>query len=496
MYTTVRAKVFQDNTGMMMEIPVIITECGVLRPLLGYFLETAHTRSFSWMQKTIQAVGLLLDYMAANHDRFEDPKELFRLFVQRLYIGTIGEDGTDPSGLYWLPKSTSVVNLLAGQLSAFSGWMATNLGASPLNPWREATSYEGMLQWAAYHHRYSQSFLSHTWDIKKASLTAKQARNTVLRRAPKREDHDEAKYFPEEHIADLLFKGFIVPGKQKSRRIEERLNLRDILITILMHYGGVRASEPFHLYVHDVQPDPLHPGRAMVRIYHPSEGLAPNDWLDAKGKRIKCNREAYLRGKYGMRPRDQYFSTDQLHAGWKGNLLESTQNYMHVHWFPTWSGELFLKLWNVFIIQRALKDCNHPFAFVTGAGNPYSLDTFMTNHARAVKRIGLEPSKILGTTPHGHRHAYGQRMVVADIDPSIRKKALHHKSLTSQAVYSEMKQTSVSAIFDRATRTLAEGKTSSIAEPDLLMYGFEDVDPFGLLSGQRPKLLRNNKWPA
>jgi hypothetical protein len=48
-------------------------------------------------------------------------------------------------------------------------------------------------------------------------------------------------------MVDLLFKGFIVPGKQKSPRIEERLNLRDILITMLLHYGGLaheRAIPP------------------------------------------------------------------------------------------------------------------------------------------------------------------------------------------------------------------------------------------------------------
>lgn len=471
-----------------MEIPVIITETGPLQPLLDFLMEKAHVRSFSWMQKMTQAVGLLLDYMAANHECFDDPKALFQSFVQRLYSGTIGEDGLDPSGLFWLPKSAAIVRQLANQLSNLSDWMAQRQGTTKINPWREATCYEEMLNWAAYHQKHGRSFLGHTWDRKRASEAAKRAKNIILKRNSK-VDHDGVKYFPDDRIMDLLFKGFIVPGKQKSRRLEERLNLRDIIITILMHFGGVRVSEPFHLYVHDVQPDPLHPERAMVRIYHPSEGLAPDDWYDASGKLIKCNREAYLRGKYGMRPRNQYFPTDQFHAGWKGNLLDSRMHFIHIHWFPTWSGGMFLKLWNIFLIQRALKDCDHPFAFVTKEGNPYSPDSFVRAHARAIERIGLMPTKMLGTSPHGHRHAYGQRMTDAEIDPFIRKKALHHNSLESQLVYTEPQTNKVTQILNNATKALNDGET--LPPPDYLKYGFEDVDPMGLLSGPNPKLRRS-----
>jgi site-specific recombinase XerD len=486
-HTTVRAKVHRDNTGIIMEIPVIITEAGPLNPLLDFLLEKAHGRSFSWMQKMTQAVGLLLDYMDANHGCFEDPKELFQTFVQRLYTGTVGEDGLDPSGLFWFPKPAYLVRQLTNQLSDFSDWMAERLDTKPLNPWRDATRYEEMLNWAAYYQKHGRSFLGHTWYRERASEAAKRAKNTLLKRGQKI-DYDGVKFFPDDRIMDLLFKGFIVPGKQKSRRFEERLNLRDILITVLMHFGGVRVSESFHLYVHDVLPDPLHPERAMVRIYHPSEGLAPNDWHDAKGKVIKCNRDAYLRGKYAIRPRDQYFSTDQLHAGWKGNLLDSKAHFMHIHWFPTWSGELFLKLWNLFLIQRALKDCDHPFAFVTEEGKPYAVDSFVRTHARAVERIGLTPAKILGTTPHGHRHAFGQRMTDAGIDPIIIKKALHHKSLESQVVYTEPQVDKVTQMLDNATKALNNGQ--SLPPPDVLKYGFEDVDPMGFLSGSKPKLRR------
>lgn len=486
-HTTVRAKIHRDNTGIVTEIPVIITESGPLQPLIGYLLERSHSRSFSWMQKMTQSVGLLLDYMAANHDCFDDPKELFQTFVQRLYTGTAGEDGTDHSGLYWQGMSLSLVRQLTFQLSDFSDWMAEKQGTKPLNPWREATRFEEMLNWAAWHQQHNRAFLAHTWDRKGASHAVKRARNALLKRTPVI-DHERVKRFPEDRIEELLFKGFIVPGKQASRRIEIRLNLRDILITMLMHYGGVRMSEPFHLYVHDVLPDPFHPDRAYVRIFHPSEGVAPPDWFDVKDQPIRCNREAYLRGKYGMRPRDQYFPTDQLHAGWKGNALDSKAHFMDVHWYPTWTGELFMKLWILYMAQRVQKTCDHPFAFITEKGKPYAIDSFGRAHRRAVERIGMTPAKAIGTTPHGHRHAYGQRLTDAEIDPIFRKKALHHKSLESQIVYTEPDRARLTKMLDAATKRLEAGQT--LPPPDFMAYGFEDVDPLGLMSGSNPKLRR------
>lgn len=348
-HTQIRAKVIRDNTGIAMELPVIMTEYGPLHPLIDYLLLHSHSKSPAWQQKVVQAVGLLLDYMAANYSCFEDPKELFTSFVQRLYSGTIGDNGADPSGLYWLPRERNIVKQLSSQVAAFSDWLSEQKGAEPLNPWRRATTFEEMLNWAAFHQRHSRTFLGHTWDMNRASETAQKARNTQLKRNPKME-RDGVKYFPEDKFEDLLFKGFIVPGYQKSPRIEERLNLRDILITLLQHYGGLRISEPFHLFVHDVLPDPRDPERALVRIFHPSEGIAPDDWLDEKGNPIKCTRGKYLRGKHLLIPRNEYPQCDLRHAGWKEPLLDGRQRFMYVHWFPSWAGKFFLKLWNIYLI--------------------------------------------------------------------------------------------------------------------------------------------------
>ncbi len=487
-HVVARYKVVRDNTGIVTEIPVILTEHGPLMPLVHYLLKHRHILSESTIGKLVQAVGLLVDFMEANH-YYEDPKALFQDFAQRLYTGTVGVDGIDPSDLYWNGRQPSVVRALVNQLSKFSDWMAEEqLGAKPLNPWRQATGAEERLAWAAWHHRRNRAFLAHAMSREAAELNMTRARNTLLQRTPVI-DHETVKRFPEDHISDLLFKGFIVAGKNKSPHITERLNLRDILITLLMHYGGLRMSEPFHLYVHDVLPDPMNPKRAWVRVFHPSLGHAPNDWLDAKGKPVRCGRAAYLRGKWGMLPRTEHPSTHTLHAGWKDNALDSSGQYMDVNWFPGWAGELFWMLWVFYMAQRAQLHCDHPFAFVTLKGKPLGKNAFEKAHKAAVKRIGLIPAKALGTSPHGHRHAFGQRLADANIDPILRKKALHHKSLESQIVYTEPNRAKLSRLLDAATQCALNGETgSTLLPPDFLAYGLQDVDPLGLMSGPSPKL--------
>jgi len=485
---TLRAKVFRkDVHDSFIELPVVFTEDGPLLPLIDYMLKFEQ-RSASWRAKLAQGICLLIEYMQVNSHCFDDPAELFRGFVTRLSCGTINETGGDPGGLYWLGSSDQVTRHLVQLLSNFFDWTHKKSGTTALNPWREATSAEQRLAWAAWQHQRDRSFLGHTWDRDKAAMAVARARDTLLKRAPLI-DHEPVKRFPEDSISDLLWRGFIVPGKQKSPRIEERLNLRDILITMLLHYGGLRVSEPFQLYVHDVMPDPFDAQRAYVRIFHPSDGLAPHDWLDAKGKAIHCIREAYLRGKFGMRPRDQYFHTHSRYAGWKDNALSSSMHFIDVHWFPSWAGGVFMKLWILYMTQRAQLACNHPFAFVTENGDPYSIDTFKHQHGRAVERIGLEAAKALGTTPHGHRHAYGQRCSDLGVNPMVIMKAMHHKSLESQAVYTTPGREKVrQAILEAEKRNELGGGLS--APPDFLSYGFEDVDPLGLLSGKSPKLIR------
>ena len=78
------------------------------------------------------------------------------------------------------------------------------------------------------------------------------------------------KSFPPGRIDDLLWNGLTRYGFETSDVVYERLDLKNVLITMLMHYGGLRLSECFHLWVEDVVP--WEDGTALVKIFHPDKG--------------------------------------------------------------------------------------------------------------------------------------------------------------------------------------------------------------------------------
>lgn len=487
-HVRVTASVIDDNTGIKTRIPVILLEEAghytALMSLVDYLLAHSQARSPSWMDKMCQIVGMLLDYTQANHASFEKPATLFETFAKRVYTGTIGEDGRDASGLYWFPKRTATGKVLLNMLSEFSDWLSKEYGTSPLNPWRDATTYEHRLNWAAFINKSQRSFLGHLDSYADAAEAAKQARNVRQRQTP-RGDHGETKAFPDDRFMELLFVGFTVPGKQHSPDVVERYDWRGICITILMHWGGLRVSEPFHLWVEDVVTNPLKPDEALVRVYHPVDGAAPHDFKGPNG-RFMANREAYLQARYpGYQPRIREAGNRQ--AGWKNPRLDDiSQKFMYVHWLPAGiAGRLFLQAWKLYMYQRMrarIGADKHPWLFVSfrGAqkGEPYTMDSYRDAHARAVRRINLEPAKLNGTTEHGHRHAYGQRTRRSAVGELVTQRGLHHRSLESQAVYTEPSIFEVTSALETATEALASGE-------HLPMVG--DLDAFILSERADPK---------
>jgi len=493
-FVSIRAKVLSDSTGAISEIPVLLTNEGPLQPLVDYLLWRRHDRSLAWMRKVVQDVVLLLTYMKLNAGHYRDPEGLFHGFIQRLYSGTVGADGIDPSGLYWRPHNHRVIGNMLTRLTDFSNWVADRQGTTTLNPVRTASSYDELVAIAASTARRNRAFLGHAWRSMSAGQ-ARVSRSTLARRPPKVSVSDDAVAFPEKHFDDLLFHGFRRRRGEGRDDLGRRLNLRDCLITLLMHGAGFRLSECFHLWLDDVRPNPVDPTTAQVHIHHPSLGEAPNDWFDERSNPIKCNRATYLAGRYALRPRNEVMN--KHYAGWKDPSLDGSY-YMEAHWFQPELGRLFLNLWKLYLRELVHIPRSHPYAFVVQerdtAGDMYCIDNYKQAHARAVRRIGLIPAKALGTTPHGHRHAYGRRLTRGSVSPLVKQKALHHKSVGSQVVYTAPNATDVSNALNEATQVLdglvAEGRhvkpTFDIEK--LLAYGFEDVDPDGLFSGPNPKL--------
>lgn len=465
-HVRVNAKTFRDNSGKYINLPTILIERNdevqVFKQLHEYQIKY-YFKSSSWHEKLIQATGLLLDYMEANQNNYTSAKEFFETFRMALYSGTINECGNDPSRLYWLPKRTATADPLVSALNGFSDWLFNEYGASQLNPWREASTYEQKLKWMALVNKSHRSFLGHLDDSLNMTERAKVVRNVMNNRKPIA-TFDETKAFPENKINELLFEGFRKTRKGISLSPIDQYNWRDIAITILMHYGGLRHSEVFHLWMDDVYPSPKDPGLAIVRIYHPSEGKAPEDFKDPISGRFITNRESYLQLKYGLLPRNKYPASDKLFAGWKEPMLnDGNDKYINVFWAPQKWGYIFMDVWKMYIKQRRLQGIKdiHPFAFVSFhpkyKGEMMSLRTQRESHAKAVRKIGLTVCKGKGTTEHGHRHSYGQRLANAGIDKYTIRVAMHHKSIESQDVYTTPNISTITASLSKATDSLESG---------------------------------------
>ncbi len=426
----VKASVKTDSSGAWLDLPVLVTPAGVVEPLLDYFLSRAHDRSIQWMFGVARAVRLFLEYLSTNPSE-RDNYRLFLNFGQRLYTGTYDRHtGLDPSGLAWTPMSEKRARKVVTALNDFFDHLSqTRPAAALFNPKYAGSSYDRMVDEAAYQYRRDKAFLGHTWAT---SLDAQGGSPGRLFRSVRTVtvESSEPPAFPDQHFERLITEGF---------RVGERFDYRNILITVLMHCAGFRESEPFHLYISDVLPDPTNPKSSLVLIHHPTEGNAPGDWYDAQERQRKGNRRAYLQERWGLKPRNEVVGYH--HAGWKGGAHEQALGglYFRAYWFEPWWGEFFRAVWYKYLSEIALLDRKHPFAFVNTDRQPlghlYALSQFNKAHARAVRRIGLEVSKGAGTTPHGHRHAYGQRLRDAGVSRELIRRFMHHSSLSSQEPY-------------------------------------------------------------
>ncbi|TDG03936.1 site-specific integrase [Paraburkholderia guartelaensis] len=435
--------------------------------LIEYCYEKGRTRSLSWQKEVTRAAGLFVDFLKANAAHFRDAAErplVFEAFADALVGGTIELGGDDPTGLWWEPKTTARATMLLRQITNLSDWLVTRYSAKALNPWTTASWAEQIAYWRRFDRRHAAALLAHTAYREAVTERAKASRTVKIPRKNTSSFSAPVKCFPEERIWDLLFEGFVIPGKAKSPHFHERYNVRDMLVTVLLHGGGLRESEPFHLFVSDV----LISGDSMVphvRLYHPEQGKAPLDYLDPiTGRPRVAEREEYLRVNYGLQPRN--LVEGRFHAGWKDlHLSDERDKFAKVHWFPSYWGDLFLALFRIYIASCRSRHSRHPYLLVSGKGEyrgePYTVDSYRQSHARAVKRIGLTPAKALGTTPHGHRHAFGQRLSDNDVPQLIIQRVMHHKSRRSQEVYTAPSDAKVDAAL-RDAQTKLSGLPASI----------------------------------
>ena len=418
------------------------------------------------MIKLCQIIAQLIDYIDANPQILK-PTDLFQGFVNALYNGTFDEKEKDPSLLCWFPSNAKTVNPKLHMLEEFSDWMVRkNYIPSSLSPWTVATTSAQRLNWITWYRQNQFSFLGHLGITSKKSADLAKARDLKLRRQPLGKA-SAAKAFPANFEAVLFRDGFVRPGKKNEVDILEKFDWRGICIAMLLVYGARRLSEPFQLWTGDVMENPTRPGEAIVRIYHPAEGQAPEN-PKINGRRA-TNRQAYLQ-IFHPRYVPRNSAHGNYHAGFKGRAFTDPKaQFLHVHWLPSDMAEAFLYAYYNYMEQRArlgIDSTRHPFAFVSHQGKhkgePYSIGAFSATWKRAVTRIGLPHAKLYGTTPHGGRHSVGIRANRAGVSKYDAQEMFGHSSLQSQDVYRVPTVDQVTASLEAATQRILLERAESV----------------------------------
>lgn len=410
-----------DASGQQSVLPVIVTDQGALDQFVLY-IHLYRRRSRSWQDAATFSIRLLLEFTAVNHHYYEEPKALFKAFADALFMGTIGSK-CDPSGLWWYPRSRDDADSIITHVTQFSDWLSTSNEERKLqlNPWRAATQHEQRLNWAAFEHRRNNAFLSHLW---RENKNAKKSR--TVRSEPLAIDRSTPpKAFPDNKFETLRSEGF----RTTRRNTVHPTSIRNTLITYLMHFGGVRLSEALSLWSGDVG---IENGEVIVRVHHPESGMAPDG----------TKRSEYLDRMYGLQPRNRLVkAVDPLFLGWKNGLItDAHRECFEVFFYPYEKALEFTQMWRDYhLIERVSPKSteSHPYAFTNIHGQPYSHRMFRKAHRIAIERVGLAYDKIHGTTPHGHRHAYGQRLASAGATPLQIKNAMHHASIASGETYTQ-----------------------------------------------------------
>lgn len=405
----------------VLELPALLTEKGILISHLRY-LAWFNNKSESWKERSCFSLMLLLRYINIYPD-VSSTTRMLKAFTESLVTGTIDMSTMiDPLGLYWRPRKISEANNILFHITNYTDFLATQdeYESNRLNPFRKATSYEERLNWCAYYHKQANVFLNHLSN-KVEALKYNSVVRVIGKHPEVKIDFEYATRFPEDHIDRLVYLGF-----EKNSIIDYKSQA----ITMLMNYGGLRKSEVFHIYTSDITLHPINKKEALVRVYHPEIGESPVEGYK--------NRKEYLLATTKYKPRNNYMISERLYSGWKDPLLTSRKCFFDVVFNPPRKAAEFLIIWASYLKYQRIeppKNNPHPFAFTNINGHPETIKNFQRLHKKAVEKIGLECSHKLGTTEHGHRHAYGFRLREAGLSQVEIQKAMHHKSPLSCLVY-------------------------------------------------------------
>lgn len=416
----------------------------LFRELLNYF-EKNGGYSISWQRQVARAVGLFYDFCVEKAPLYKNDNNVtdaLRGFIQCSLLG----DG----GLGWTPAKAKTVKRHVGFIMEFSRYLGLDgaLYSSAVKTHREYFYRARMMK--------DNSLLGHVINVNKVAARLQATSTDHIYKFSKSADtvNVRVKAFPGELIAPLLNEGF------KLENGEENIGAK--LLTILMLFGGMRNSEPFHLWFNDFN---IYPSSGILEIllHHPSYSACN---IPPYRKKTRFN---YLFER-GMLPRNNNANTHSLYAGWKNLALDSnfTTPIRLVH---SDAEALFVKLYGIYMQQRqvamlaykAKHGNEHPFFFVKmgntdDIGAPLSMNAYIKYLKAACVRLhkagydatyGAEH----GFTPHAMRHWFASVLEEVDTPKKVIQELMNHRSILSQEIYKSAAKESIDLALNRIAST-------------------------------------------
>lgn len=411
----------------------------VFRELINYFEINGY--SGSWQRQVARAIGLFYDFCVEKAPAYKNDNNVantVRGFIQCSLSGD--------SSLGWTPSSAKTVRRNVGYILDFSRHLELD-GVLPESP--SKTHKE-------YFFRASQvknnSFLSHITDVNKVAARLQAISPDHIFKFSKSATTTSVKVsqFPEELIEPLLNEGF------KLRNGEENIGAK--MITMLLIFGGLRESEPFHLWFNDFNIYPSS-GALEISLHHPSES--------------RCNIPPYKnksRAEYllerGLLPRNSDNNSNSYHAGWKDLALDNhyTTPIRLIHRDVE---ILFVKLYKRYMQRReicmksykAKHGHEHPFFFVkttnrNDLGAPLSVNAYIKSLKDACKRLQkagypAEYGTSNGISPHPMRHWFGSMLEECGVQPKIIQEMMNHRNILSQEIYKSANKRAIDEAMEK-----------------------------------------------
>jgi integrase len=405
----------------------------------------------SSLAKAVSAIGRFYDYYKVERHGVALAPEELRLMLKQFYearrFGLVS--------LGWEPVKVDTADGDVRAINEFTDWCSENFGHASVNE-RESVlvSSLNLPEQKAFQLKLSSrknwDFLYHLTPSTQEGKGVRSRRPFSPKRGKSRKPTGAQKYYP--------------PLKVWSTIAATPL-LRDKLYLLLLFFGGVRISEPLHLYATDVsiQPD----GTARVVLGHPQDGAY--EWVGVDKRRRRGNRATFLLERYGLGPRNLLASTHPLHAGWKGMMADDgKRSESVVHWLRDDASRLFAKLHAEYVrTMRSKVPDTHPYYFVNELdgdtyGQPLKMSNISKAFDRAAKRVGLSVKQD-GVNPHGGRHFYGYYCAsLLRLPVETTQKLMHHSSISSTEIYYALTAEAVRA------ELLAAQQKQALEAPGLL----------------------------